>query len=196
MDILPIFSTLTQKVSTTLDIIQYIVNFIESRLEIDNFIADNFNKKKSLMELWIDRLIELIFTWNIESEKKLIITIDAVDQLYEDEDRNLLRFLPPNLSGKVQIVFSCLDTFKIKDHNIPIVKIPPLNENDKENVINGILKIYGQRSIGTPVINAIKAKNSSDNPLYLSLLVHRLIMMNRLDFDELNFSPPIEAGDS
>jgi len=52
---------------------------------------------------------------------------------------------------------------------------------EKTAVIQGILK-YHKKELDQQVTNAILEKQEADSPFYLSLLIQRLIMMNRTDF--------------
>ncbi|MBQ5675017.1 MAG: ATP-binding protein, partial [Lachnospiraceae bacterium] len=60
---------------------------------------------------------------------------------------------------------------------------------EKKAVIEGILK-YHKKELDSRVINAIVEKNEADTPLYLSILIQRLIMMDRKDFYKIS-----ELGD-
>lgn len=121
-----------------------------------------------------------------KSGRELVILIDALDQLFLDEIRNGLYFIPTNLSGKVKIVCSFLDNFETGYHKKweQEEQLLSLNEKDKEVVINGIIHSQG-RELSHSVIEKITKKQSSDNPLYLSLAVQRLVMMNRDDFEKI-----------
>lgn len=52
-------------------------------------------------------------------------------------------------------------------------------------MIDGILHSHQERELPVPVIEKIMTKNGSDNPLYLSLEVRRLAMMDRYDYEKM-----------
>ena len=179
--VLPIFSGLTTKTTTTVDVIRYIIDYIEDELSISLL-----QKELPKVEDWIDTLEVALNNWNEETKKRrLIILIDAVDQLHNDSYRKELRFIPPNLSSKVKMAFSCLDDFEIVQ-DIGSVVMPTINDDSKKNVINGMLQLYGKQ-LSNDVVKAICKKSASNNPLYLSFIVQRLNMMNQNDYENIAF---------
>ena len=69
-----------------------------------------------------------------------------------------------------------------------------VNDNDeKENIIKAIAASR-HKEISKPVISAILSKNASNVPLYLSLIVERLLMLDHEDFQNIrNLGDGMEA---
>lgn len=175
--VLPIFSGLTQRTSTTIDIIRYIIDYINSKFP--NRVVNMPDKIEDLIE----HFRQAVESWKIEeSTGRLVIIIDAVDQLFDDVYKNNLSFIPNNLPDKVQLIFSCLDNFPTV--GISTIDVPLLNADNKSEIIEGILNFLG-RQLGNSVVRKICEMNASDNPLYLSLLIQRLEMMNYTDFQRI-----------
>lgn len=114
--------------------------------------------------------------------RPLTILIDAVDQLTPDAFRDEFRFLPPVAEGKVRVVLSMLDTFPVPA-GLPteLIQLRALTEEEKVQVIRGILG-FQSKELDESVMQRICAKEASGNPLYLSILLRRLLMMDREDF--------------
>ena len=114
-------------------------------------------------------------------DKKFVILLDATDQLLGTCSQLISLF--EKFKGNVQVVISCLPNFEIpEDQQIKIENIVPPKPITQLEIINGILKYIG-RELGEPVITEILKKTNSENPLYLSLLINRLTMMDKKDFD-------------
>lgn len=173
--VLPIFCGNSALCSTAANVRESLIDFLESELEIKTEQTDR--------QEYLD---ELVKRYAETDRSTLIILIDAVDQLLPDEDRDALKFLPSCLSERVKVVFSCTDDFKIL-RALKIEEIPSLGREDRTAIVKGILHPSG-RDLGEDVIQAIADKEGGEKPLYLSLLVSRLEMMDRDDFMDINRS--------
>lgn len=129
---------------------------------------------------WIERLEELCF--RLPENEKVFFFIDAVDQLFADDHTKNLDFLMSERS--VQFIVSCTNDFEL-----PLdargdrceKTIPSLNDQDAEAVAEGILR-SNYRDFYKEIKQALSEKRSTGNPLYISLLIQRLLMM---DMEEL-----------
>ena len=202
-EVLPVFCGSTLFCNSAMAVLRYIVRYIEDQLSLEHFEKTINNRNvlkidgtswydhdkerrndKRDFELWVDRLEELC-TWYTDSAgKDLIILIDAVDQLFADEIRERLCFIPTNLSNKVKMVCSFLDTFHPRYHSElkKTESIRFLDEKEKRKVVEGILSSM-RRELALPVIDKIIRKRCSASPLYLNLIMQRLVMMDRNDFE-------------
>ena len=203
-EVLPVFCGSTMLCNDAMDIIRYIIYFMEERLGMEHFeigkdadgerrqlvAADgkdaHRDEKGSTLEQWREQLTEVCACYQAKAGNELVILIDAVDQLTADEIRDRLQFIPNNLSGKVKLVCTFLDTFHPGYHSRlkGIKEIHPLRKDDRGAVLDGILASV-RRELPQPVRERILAKRSADSPLYLSLAVQRLLMMDREDFGRI-----------
>ena len=200
-NVLPIFCGSTMFCNGAMDVIRYIVRYIEDYFSLEHYEE---KKERDIEELafrdetrhrenrtdtdrWTDRLAEMCALYAEKSDRELVILIDALDQLFPDETRDGLCFIPTNLSGKVKIVCSFLDNFDMGYHKKweQAEQLLPLDETDKKAVVDGILHSHQERELPLSVIEKIMTKNGSDNPLYLSLVVRRLAMMDRYDYEKM-----------
>lgn len=194
-EVLPVFCGSTVFCRNTLDVIRYIVRYIEDRFSLEHFEEREESGKSEgsqpEIDRWTDRMKDLCAWYAEKSEKELVILVDAADQLTADEARERLRFIPQDLSDKVKVVCSFLDTFHPRYYSgqEETERVRPLEEPDKREVVKGILSFL-RRELSEPVIDRIVGKRGAANPLYLNLAVQRLVMMDKSDFEKI-----VERGD-
>ena len=180
--VIPIICGLTQKSNTAMDILQTIVFSLEAYLGFDHLLPDDSQKEQKLSaKQWFDRLNTLCNECTA-ARKKVAILVDAADQLLEDALRQKLIFIPDGVSQYVRFVMTCLPELPLQGRPGKVLK--PIAEAEKRLIIAGMLE-EKNRELSEPVIRAILDKPASDTPLYLSLLVQRLLMMNKEDFDAI-----------
>lgn len=141
-------------------------------------------------ESWqIRRMNELVELYNERPDtKRLVILFDALDQLSEDALRDNLSYIPAVLTGKVKCVVSALDSFApVK--KLSVQKVTPFNKEEARAAIDGILSHY-KKSVDEEVIDEILKKQGGERPLYLSLVMQRLNMMDRYDLQKDQNSAP------
>lgn len=139
-------------------------------------MEEHFAKEEVGYNEWNDYLADLCF--RLPAEQKVFLLIDALDQLYPDEHVEKLDFF---VKGKnIQIVASCTDTFELPMDvlvNREVQLIPALNKEDAVAVAEGILASYSRNAYKT-IEDEILKKKSIGSPLYISLLIQRLNMMD------------------
>ncbi len=105
--------------------------------------------------------------------------IDAVDQLLADRDRDQLIFVPNQIIPNVHIIISSIPGVKLENEkNFCLLSI---ERADKELTICRILQ-HHHKELPEQVKEDLMDHPASGNPLFLSLLMQRLLIMNRLDF--------------
>lgn len=200
-DTVAFFSNLTPQTGTAADLQALIISYLEQALGPDapqagsiaqnlagtpleqlQTLVDTQTQKDTREAKQRQQRLEQLCTFYGKSGRKLVILIDAIDQLFPDEARDELIFLPTVLGDNVRYIMTCLPQTPVKGHDT--VTIPPIDDRDKEQVIRGILDFHN-RELSPTVLNAMLALPASHNPLYLSFLVQRLMMMNRQDFNAI-----------
>lgn len=169
--VIPVICGLTPQTNTALDVLKYIVRSMEGLLQLPEATPANTRG-------WIGRLDELS---SEITHRRIPVTIlvDAADQLTRDSDRDSLIFLPSKDTPYVQVIMTCLPELRLQGRRAFDLK--PISTEEKRMIISGILDTR-RRELSEPVIRAIVNKPASDTPLYLSLLMQRLMMMNKADF--------------
>lgn len=182
---LPLISGLTLKSSTAMELIRQVVYEMECRLSLPHF-WEGENVSMPDEKEWKKRYDTLCMEY-VAAGRHLVILLDAADQLLADQAREKLLFIPDSLSAQVQFVMTCLTDFHTGGYSCSLLE--PVDGQEKSDIIEGILASHG-RELSSQVKKAIIRKKASDYPLYLSMLIQRLIMMNRQDFDRI-----VQAGD-
>jgi len=190
-NVIPFMSGLTSESNDSVDILKNTIYYLEELLELshehidlqlDQLRVDKTksepNEKKNAIEKLRERLYELCIECE-HANKRVVIMVDAVDQLAPDDNRDNFIFIPSRLSVNVKFVMTCL--LELQTPGKGFITLKPINESEKRAVIEGILKSHNRELEERVVRKMIKAK-ASNNPLFLSLLVQRLLMMNRDDF--------------
>lgn len=167
------------------------VEEVQNELQQQNNLAKFAFQKNMLSNLnpsvsIIERLESGVEIWNSATNKKFIILLDATDQLIDHSECTELISCFSKFKDNIQVVISCLPNFEFPENQaIKIETVEPLAPITKIEIINGILKFMG-RELSDSVIIEILKKVNSENPLYLSLLINRLTMMDKKDFDAIN----------
>lgn len=183
--VIPVICGLTPKSNTAMGLLQTIVFSLEELLGIDHLSQsqDESQKDRTLSaKQWLERLNSLCNECTA-AQKNVAILVDAADQLLEDAQREKLIFIPDSTSQHVRFVMTCLPELPLQGR--PSRVLQPIAEAEKRLIIAGMLEAKN-RELSAPVIQAILDKPASNIPLYLSLLVQRLLMMNKEDFDAIS----------
>ncbi|MCD8366162.1 MAG: DUF4062 domain-containing protein, partial [Clostridiales bacterium] len=139
-------------------------------------------EKKSSLEFLRDRLDEVCVL--AEKKGRIVLAVDAVDQLAVGEMRDQLQFLPRVDLPEFRMFVTCLDSFRLPPALRP-VRMPRLEESERETVVESILTTMG-KELSTRVRRALTQKKQSDNPLYLYMAVSRLTLMDAEDFKTIH----------
>lgn len=191
-EVLALFCGYTPLTCSGLDLIKRIVEYLEEILgktETANSEWDDHAADWKEWRLRMEQRITQFSEWAQERGRRLVILVDAVDQLEATEIRDSLLFIPSNLSSQVRMVISCVEEFKLASGESSTVDVEPLQDKEKGEVLRKMFESL-RREGYCEVMEEIKHKQNSDNPLYLSLLVQRLEMMEQEDFRR------IDAGNS
>ena len=203
--VLTLFSGLTPRSNTALGLVETMTGWLRQQLAAagvhwdENFRADRLQAGQTTLKDIVDRSEETgqsrdsatrqqIRTLNelcihcTKAGLKIALLIDAADQLLDDDARQKLAFLPTELSENLRFLMTCLPDLPVQGH--PVTVLGPVQDRDRHRVISGILASHN-RELSPEVTAAMVARPGSDNPLYLSFLVQRLLMMNHEDFDTI-----------
>ena len=150
-------------------------------LKEDDFEGTRFEELRTHLE-------KSIRSFNLHAqntEKRIFILIDSIDQLDASKIRDNLLFLPRNLPPSISILISCADQFDLSFWKDQVIDIHNLEDDDEiEGIFCKTLSSFGKEPEKS-LTDTIKKKAHSNNPLYLSLLVQRLNMMVKKDFDTI-----------
>lgn len=154
----------------------------EANWGIDDILHGDREEQSLRYSNWVDRLKKL--EKQLPEDERVYFCIDALDQLYGDEHVKNLDFLCT--SEKIQFIMSCTDTFSLQGKMVvkmEVEDIPELSPEDAKAVAEGVLASYS-RNAYSAIIKEIMLKKNIGNPLYISLLVQRLNMMDSVELYE------------
>lgn len=183
-EVLALFCGYTPLTCSGLDLMKRIVEYLEElpgAEEPKEGEWDDFSPDWKGWRLRMEKRIEQFAKKAGKDGRRLVILIDAADQLEASEIRDNLLFVPSNLSAQVQMAVSCLEEFGTDSWKECVVEAGSLKNEEKKNILGKMFASSGKEAY-REVIDTIVRKKNSDNPLYLSLLVQRLEMMDKEDF--------------
>ncbi|MDL2273024.1 DUF4062 domain-containing protein [Oscillospiraceae bacterium OttesenSCG-928-G22] len=121
-------------------------------------------------------------------QKRVCFVVDALDQLFPTEEARHMQWLMP-LPENVRLVATAIggeEAENFGDKGGEVFEIPPLTGEDVREIAVSIASDY-HKTFDARVIEAILEKRDLDgemaarNPLYLTLLVQDLVMMDRYE---------------
>lgn len=187
MCVIPFISGLTADSSTSIGILRQLVYCLEEHLgqaHIQDMTVTRELKSLDYHETteFRNRLSELCQSLR-DINRPLVIMVDAVDQLLTDIERDQMIFIPDPTPSNVHIIISCLPNIELRDgKNFFLL---PIDRKDKEIVIQCILQQH-HKELADEVKEELMNHPNSGNPLFLGLLLQRLLIMDRLDFNMIS----------
>lgn len=134
-----------------------------------------------------ERLAEML-------DKDMFFFIDAIDVLEMDEHVSELKFILQH--EKLHYIITCNKNFKLIPGELEIkeLEIPLLAVEDVRKVIYGIFGSHSKDAYEQVIGEIEKKQVAAQNPLYLSLLMQRLNMMNSENLSNRSESEIIEES--
>lgn len=176
----PVFCGLTPNSDSINEIIYGMIRHLEDCIGL---LPRKFSKKSSTynQEL-VEYLNELIGLYSNTDLSATVFAIDALDQLGNINDYDLANFLTVHYTDKVFLLFSHLPSLVCE--GVPHLTIDVLSKDEEREILEGMLK-FSNREVGRAVIEKILEKPSANLPLYGNLLIQRLSLIDRTDFDKI-----------
>lgn len=184
--VIPFFCGSTERTASAGEILEMLVYLLEDVLgethlcdneNTDNRIAEILSQNNRI-ETYRTRLIELCSHIS-ENNHKVIVAVDAVEQMYDDSLRSSFMFLP-EIGKNLNILLTANDE-KILPKQCEINTLSELSDDEKQQVIHRLLQLSG-KELSDKTIDAIQAKTATGNPLYLYLLMQRLMLLQDKDY--------------
>ena len=189
-NVLPFVGGLTPESSDSVLVLEEIVSFLEEQLHIK---GNNDNSKRGIDEQGtekrengyckeLQKKFVSVAEQYVQVYGDLLILIDGLDQFYPDENRGQRVFCPSGLDERVKFVISCTPEVSQREKNTFV--LDKLNARDKELIIRGAESRTG-KELSHEVISCILEKEGTNNPLFTSLVIERLLLMDQKDFQEI-----------
>lgn len=171
---------------TTVDLLQQLCFYLSKKLELD--CSKNSDESITFAEC----RREFIHLCSVYSERfparKFIIVLDGLELL---QGVGVLGFdwLPDVVSENIRVLSCCTSDLPIRpplrmQRNTVIVQNDELSDEAKVEIINSILSA-NHKQLNPALASEIIKQRSSSSPLFLSLLMQRLIMLDSKDFAQI-----------
>lgn len=182
--VIPFFCGRSSSSGSVLSMQQYFAWFLEEQLGVPHPAQPGDAVSQTDSQRWQSRLSDLCSQWHKKHHKKILFLIDALDQLPQADETARFTWAPEGLGT----VWSCIasaqpQTRILREH--AQVRIGALSREEQEQIIRGQFAGYG-KSLDRSVTQNILSLAGSENPLYLRLILTRLLMLYRSDFEEIN----------
>lgn len=182
--VIPYFCGNSSSSGSVLYMLQYFVYVLESRLGLTHDKGPDKSSNQSETEHWQTLLSALCEKISRRGNKKVLFLIDALDQLPQNEEISRFSWAPEGFGDTWVCIASAQPETKILREHAE-VPVGVLSTEEQIMIINGQFSRYG-KSIDGSVIRRITALSGSENPLYLRLVLARLMMIYRSDFEQIN----------
>jgi hypothetical protein len=157
----------TRQSSSIPAMLRRIMRILKNELNLGLEIPSDDNKLHQKFLEWLHLAAD---------RKRVVIILDAVNQLVDQESSMELFWLPFQLPPNIRMVISTLPGGTLKElykREYSINEIQLLNREEKERYIKSYLKLFS-KELDSKQINAITAAPQSSNPLYLKILLDEL----------------------
>ena len=169
----------------------YIGGADDGSADIKSVLFRILNELKELFDIHEDlpkhdELIDKFATYmyNLQSDKKIVIFIDAIDQL-TSEDEKRLYFLPRLLPDNIKMIISSIDPIELEiSTNITLT---PLSHQNQIELINTYLNKFSKK-LSHEQLNIILNSKQTNNALYLKALLDELRIYGEFDNFTLNIN--------
>ncbi|MBR0307735.1 MAG: DUF4062 domain-containing protein [Mogibacterium sp.] len=173
----------SERMMDVTDIIRYMIYHVEDMLGKAH--SDVAGEVRTFDEYRGD-LESLLDEYERTGGRRLLFVLDAMDQLSDPAESAFL-MLPEKNYRNVRFIFSALESYEVPlymENRVRTMHVTPMDDAVKREVIRSILR-NERKEVGQAVIEAMIKKPASSNPLYLSLLLRRIVMFNNEDFSEI-----------
>ena len=170
--------------SSVLSMQQYLAWQMEEKLGAAHIQRPGEVNAQTDTQRWQGYLGELCARWHRKFHKKMIFLIDALDQLPQSEETARFTWAPEGLGSTWLCIASAQPQTRILREYAP-VQIGMLSQDERRRIITGQFARYG-KSLDHSVTEKIISLPGSENPLYLRLILTRLLMLYRSDFEAIN----------
>ncbi len=182
--VLPIFCGLTKNSTNDIEVIKHILEFLH-RICFGNEYNSNYNEFNLSID---DCKLMLVEMYNLirkeYSDKKIIIIIDSVE-LLDYETIFQLPFCLHAIPDNITYILGTSSTIFF-DRRFPhISTVKSLDYFDANSIIKSQLA-HTRKELDDVVIKEIFKKKHSKIPLYIELMIRRLSLMEKDDFDEIS----------
>lgn len=144
-----------------------IMGEFKKRFEIEGEIPTDPNQLRSTFTNWL---------YMVSAKGKVILILDALNQL-EDRDGALdLVWLPPKIPENIRLILSTLPGRPLEDvekRKWPTIEVTPLEDVERKQLIQDYLAQY-RKSLTNSQVERIASADQTRNPLFLRAMLEEL----------------------
>lgn len=166
-------------------IMQQAVAFLEKNLNLQE--KSDKEKPLSYNDLRAN-FSDLVGQYGAEGKSMLIFVIDGLEKLSGENALNF-KWLPNFLPSNVKIVCSCAENVLLKlpillENNTLVRSVEPLSLQERKNMIQGVAATF-HKQLHSSIIEKLANLQQADDPLYLTMLLERMLLMDSDDYAEI-----------
>ena len=185
--VLPFFCGITPRSAISAFILKMLVYRLQSFLGDEIEIPVNQEDlKKEFRELLV----------RAETLTRVVIIVDSIDQLIPDETGGKLLWLRGVRLENTRVILSCIDSFtgvmqSAAEAGAEVTEVAELSDDDIQEIVQLLADSHHKQFDERIIPHILKKrgeakKRAAASPLFLSLLVQNLVMMNRYDHAEID----------
>ena len=129
--------------------------------------------------------LQSLYSLYEKTGRDLFLGVDAIEQIVLGFKQDKLWFLPENHYDHIHVLLTTWKEELANEMGYDQYQMPVLNREEMEKVIKGILRHNG-KTLPKTIIEEIAGVPAADNPFMLYLMVNRLCIMNREDYEAIN----------
>ena len=200
--VMPVICGRSKNTFNYFDVWRQIVFYLEDLLNLPHMEGQEYEHKPSSLSVdWVQVIANLMYDCSKKMNEPIVIFIDGADKLscyhdFQDLFSRLLKMLPKN----VMFVVSCTDDFDTslklnKKIKYSVFTLDDLDTDEKKSVLDKLeTSQHYQKELPVEVKSKLLSMPQSGNPLYLSIMYHRMVMLDSEDFREImNLGDGIEG---
>ena len=177
--VVPVFCGYTPLCSSGFDILRYMVWELERMLSVPH-ISGTAGEHASTPAVWLEHIDRLMEQYEVSGLPELAFLIDGLDQLIQDDIAREFAFIPRRKDGRIRFVVSTTSSAS-ETMGFRQIEVGELSLSERRQVVRGILRTR-HRELAITAIEHLASKESACLPMYLSLVLQRLLMMSHEDF--------------
>lgn len=185
VSVFPFFCGNDARSTTVQDMLRQIIYYLESILKLETHFDEKATAPRAELTGELRRCLRLYEETKMTT---LVIMIDAMDHLIQEDGLSRFGWLPLHSAPNIRFVISCTDDLplpqELPGQTFHIEEIGQLSKDSSRDIIKSLLKSE-RKDLDEIILKKIESLRGSDNPLYLSAILQRLIMLDNADFAEI-----------
>ena len=183
-EIVPIYCGFTEKTTNGFDILRYIIWILENKLDEHSHYEETVDFEHNKLESYYSHIAQIFDRYESTISKPVVFIIDGVNQLIQDDVCENLSFIPSKKYTKIKFALSTISQ-QYSPVDSVCVELDDLEILERKIVAQSLLNI-NHRELSDTVIDSLCNLKSAGSPLYIRLIIDRLLMMNREDFQYIS----------